>query len=85
MKNFEYVITDEMGIHARPAGQLVKEAARYKSLITITSGEKSVEAKKLLGIMSMGIRNGHTITVTIEGEDEEIALEGMKKFFQENL
>ncbi|RDU23915.1 HPr family phosphocarrier protein [Anaerosacchariphilus polymeriproducens] len=85
MKNFNYKITDDLGIHARPAGLLVKEAGKYSSKIQLICGEKSVEAKKLLGVMGMGIKCKQTVTITAEGEDEAAAIEGMKAFFQENL
>lgn len=48
MKNFSYVITDEVGIHARPAGLLVKEAKKYQSKITVDKGGKKAEATKLM-------------------------------------
>lgn len=85
MKSFTYEVKDELGIHARPAGILVKEAKNYKSVITIDNGTKKAEATKLMAVMSMGVKCGQTVTVTIEGEDEESAFEGMKNFFENNL
>lgn len=85
MKQFEYVITDSVGIHARPAGLLVKAAAAYKSKITITKGEKSAEAKKLMALMGLGVKCGDTVTVSIEGEDEDIAASAIESFFKEKL
>ena len=85
MKSFNYVITDEQGVHARPAGILVKEAKKYASKITISAGGKNAEATKLMAIMSMGIKKGTEISVTVEGDDEEAAAAEMEKFFQENL
>ena len=85
MKKFEYVIKDELGIHARPAGILVKEAKKYESKVFISAGEKKAEASKLIAIMSMGIKCGQTVAVEISGSDEEAAYEGMKSFFEENL
>ena len=55
MKNFTYTIKDEIGIHARPAGLLAKEVKKYQSKITITKGEKTVEAKKLMAVRGMGV------------------------------
>ena len=54
MKSFNYVITDEVGIHARPAGMLVKEAKKYESSVTIFKGEKKADAKKLMVLMGLG-------------------------------
>ncbi|MBO5088088.1 MAG: HPr family phosphocarrier protein [Lachnospiraceae bacterium] len=85
MKNFNYTITDEIGIHARPAGLLAKEAKKYSSKITIHAGEKSAEATKLMALMQLGVKCGQTIEVTVEGEDEATAVEEMKAFFEQNL
>ena len=85
MKEFDYVIADPVGVHARPAGLLVKKASEFKSEIIISNGEKSAEAKKLISLMSLGIRNGDNIHCRITGEDEEKASLEMQKFFRENL
>lgn len=85
MKNFSYVITDELGIHARPAGLLVKAAGTCESKITLTKAGKEVDAKKIIAVMSLGAKKGDEVTVTIDGTDEDSALESIKKFFEENL
>lgn len=85
MKTFEYTITDSEGIHARPAGLLVKEAKKYASKITITKDGKSADATRLMAIMALGVKGGMTIAVSAEGEDEDTACEEMKKFFTDNL
>lgn len=85
MKQFTYVITDEIGIHARPAGLLVKEAKKYQSTITITCNGKSAAASKLMAVMSMGVKHADTVEVSVEGPDEDTAFEEMQKFFHENL
>ena len=85
MKSFEYTIKDELGIHARPAGILVKEAKNYESKIKITKGQKTAEATRLMAIMGMAVKNGDTVTVSIEGPDEDQAFEGIKAFFESNL
>lgn len=85
MKSFEYTIKDEVGIHARPAGLLVNEAKKYASEITVTKAEKSAGAKKLMALMSLGVKQGETVTVTVEGADEDIAITELEKFFEENL
>ena len=73
MKEFKYVITDAEGIHARPATMLVKKAAGFKSDINIEAEGKKVNAKGVLGVMGLGAKKGAEITVTVDGEDEEIA------------
>ena len=85
MKNFSYVITDEIGIHARPAGLLVKEAKKYASKVVIKANGKSAEATRLMAIMGMGVKCGQTVEVEVTGDDEDTASEGMKAFFEENL
>jgi phosphocarrier protein len=85
MKNFQYVIKDELGIHARPAGLIVKEATKFSSSITIQKGEKAVDAKKLFSLMSLGAKKTDTITLTIDGEDEAAAYEALKQLLEANL
>ena len=85
MKEFKYVVMDELGLHARPAGLLVKEAAKYKSAITVDSGAKKADAKRIMAIMAMGVKKGVEVTVTVEGEDEDVAFEAIQNFFNENL
>ncbi len=85
MKSFEYTITDEVGIHARPAGILAKKVKEFNSVVTISKDGKSAEAKKLMAVMGLGVKQGQTVTVTVEGADEETAVVEMEKFFKENL
>ncbi len=85
MKNFEYVIKDELGIHARPAGMLVKEAKKYESKIMISKDGKAVEATKLMALMGLAVKCGQTIGVEVSGADEEAACEAMKSFLENNL
>ena len=85
MKTFTYTIKDEFGMHARPAGLLAKEAKTFSSTIMIDNGQKKVNAGKLIALMSMGIRKGDTVTVSIEGADEDLCLAHIRKFFEKNL
>jgi len=85
VKTFSYTIKDEAGIHARPAGLLVKKAKEFESVITLEKGGKSTAATKLMAIMGMGVKCGDTVTVMIEGADEEKAAAEMETFFGENL
>jgi phosphocarrier protein len=86
MKTFEYTITDPVGIHARPAGLLVKEIKSHAgSAVTITKGEKSVNALKLMALMQMGIKQGETITVNVEGGDEAATAAAIEAFLKANL
>lgn len=85
MKTLEYVITDELGIHARPAGMLVKEAGKFASKIMVASPKKEVDAKRIMGVMSMGAKKGETLRFTIEGADEDAAAEAIEAFLKANL
>ena len=85
MKKFNYVIKDEVGIHARPASELVKEAKKYSSTITITKGDKSAVATKLMAVMSLGVKCGMEVVITCEGDQEEEAAVELQAFLEENL
>ena len=85
MVSFTYTIKDELGIHARPAGMLAKEAVKWKSTVMVDNGVKKADAKRLMAIMSMGVKKDHVVTVSAEGEDEATCIEAMQKFFEENL
>ena len=86
MKQFQYTITDPQGIHARPAGMLVKAVKELDSTVTITKdGSKVVDASRLMGVMSLAIKAGNTVTVSVEGGNEEANVATVQKFFQENL
>lgn len=85
MKSFSYTIKDTVGIHARPAGLLVKEAKKYQSRIVLTINGKSAEAAKLMAVMGLGAKCGQSVEVEIDGEDEDAAMEGIKAFFEQNL
>lgn len=85
MKTFNYVITYEVGIHARPAGMLVKEAKKYESQIIIKKGDKQADVRKLMMLMGMGVKCGEEVTVEVNGADEEEACAAMEAFFRANL
>ena len=85
MQTFKYVIKDELGIHARPAGLLVKEAKNFTSNITLEANGKKGSAKGLMGVMGMAVKQGHEVTVNVEGDDEVAAAAAMKAFFEANL
>ncbi|MDO5402995.1 MAG: HPr family phosphocarrier protein [Eubacteriales bacterium] len=85
MREFIYVLTDPEGIHARPAGALVKAAAAFSSNITIGKDGKDVDAKRIFGIMGLAAKQGNEITLKAEGVDEDEAIETLSKFLKENL
>ncbi len=85
MKTFDYTIKDELGIHARPAGLLAKEAKKFASVCTITKDGNSKKLTQVMMLMSLGVKQGDTVTVTAEGEDEEEAIAALKAAFESNL
>ena len=85
MKSFSYTVKDESGIHARPAGMLVKEVKNFQSKVTLEKDGKSVDASRLMAVMSMGVKKNQTVTVTVEGDDEDAACDALKAFFETNL
>ena len=85
MVSFNYVIQDEIGIHARPAGMLAKEAKAFESKITLAAKGKEADVTRLMAVMGMGIKCGDEVTVSAEGADEEKAIEALKQFFEANL
>ncbi len=85
MKEFKYVIKDAEGIHARPAGELVKAAKEFTCGITITKDGKSGDCKKIFGLMGLGVKQGNEVIFTFDGADEEAAYEAVSRFVQEKL
>ena len=85
MKSFSYTVKDELGIHARPAGMLVKEVKNFKSKVTLEKDGKVIDAARLMAVMSMGVKKDQTVTITVEGTDEEAAYDALKSFFETNL
>ena len=85
MKTVEFTVKEELGIHARPAGMLTKEAKKYKSTIMLAKGDKSVNVLKLMALMGLGVKCGDTVTITVEGEDEETCAPVIEEFFNANF
>ena len=86
MKEFTYLVTDELGIHARPAGQLAKLAKTFaETTVTITKGDTTVKASQLMKLMNLGVKMGDEVKVAAEGPAEEEAVTALEQFFKENL
>lgn len=85
MREFNYVITDPEGIHARPAGELVKAAKEFESKITLTKDGKSGDCKKIFGIMALAVKSGNEVTLTFDGNDEDAAYEKISEFMKANM
>ena len=85
MKEFQYTVKDACGIHARPAGLLVKTVKGFASTATLEKSGKSCDMRKLMALMGMGVKQGETVTIKVEGDDEEAAAEAIQKFLSENV
>ncbi len=85
MKEIKYVLTDELGLHARPAGQLVKVAAAFKSEIQLGTAAKMVNAKRIMGVMGLALKKNDEMIITMSGEDEDAACAGIEAFLKESL
>lgn len=86
MKQFDYSVNDPLGIHARPAGLLAKLCKEYAdTTVTVVKGDKEAKASQLMKLMSLAVKQGDTVTVKVEGAQEEDAVAAVEKFFKENL
>ena len=77
MKEFEFVVTDPQGIHARPAGLLVKEAKKFESNISVFKGARKGDLKKIFTVMALGVKQGESI--------KEQAASAVEAFLKENF
>lgn len=85
MKEFKYVIKDEIGIHARPAGMIASTAKKFDSTVTISFNGKEVKATKIMAVMKLGVKQNDTITLTFDGSDEDQAYKAVSSIIEENL
>lgn len=85
MKEFKYVITDPEGIHARPAGELVKAAKAFQCSIRLSKDGREGDCKKIFGIMGLGVKKGNEVVITFDGADEDAAYEAVSSFMRDNL
>lgn len=84
MKTKAIRINLENGLEARPVALLVQEASKYESKIYMGSEDKKVNAKSIMGMMTLGLNNGEELIVTAEGDDEELAVDNIEKFLTGN-
>lgn len=78
----DVTITNDIGLHARPATFFIQKANAYKSSIWIEKDERKVNAKSLLGVLSLGIAKGMTISIIADGQDESSAIDGLVELIQ---
>ena len=84
MKTKAIRINLENGLDARPVALLVQEASKYDSKIYVAYGERRINAKSIMGMMTMELNNGEELIVSAEGEDEDVAIENIEKFLSGN-
>lgn len=85
MNTFDYIVVDEVGLHARPASQLVKFVEGLDSKVSVTKGEKTADAKRLFSLMGLAIKEGETITFTLEGENAPTEIVALEQFCKETF
>ncbi|SDH76054.1 phosphocarrier protein HPr [Alteribacillus bidgolensis] len=85
MQQKTFTITNDTGIHARPATQLVNKAGQFSSELTLEYNGKSVNLKSIMGVMSLGVGKGAEVTITAEGGDEEEAIQAVDEVVKEGL
>lgn len=85
MKEFSYTVTNPDGIHARPARELVRKAKEYSDRITLMKGEAQCDMKRLLAVMTMGIKQGDTVRVQAEGERETDTAAALEAYMKEHI
>lgn len=85
MKEFQYTIKDENGIHARPAGLLVQKAKSFQSNLTMLFEGKEADMKRLFTLMGLNVKQGSRVTVRVVGTDEETAAQELEDYFKNNL
>lgn len=85
MKQFTYTITNPLGIHGRPAVELVQAAKSFRSEIILEKGGRSTLCTRMMALMSLCVKCGDLVTITIQGEDEETAAPKMEAFFHAAL
>lgn len=85
MQTFQYTVKDPNGLHARPAGLLVKCAQGCASAVTVAKAGKTADAKRLFAVMGLGVKQNDAITFTVEGSSEQADCEKLKAFCSANI
>lgn len=85
MKTITHTITDELGLHARPAGRIVKLVSGFPGSVQIGTEAKMVDGKRIMGVMSLSLKQGDTVTITFDGDGEEELANEVMEYLKENL
>lgn len=85
MQKFSTIVSNDTGIHARPAKVLVEEASKFTSDIKIEANDVCVNCKSIMSVMALGATKGTNVKIVVNGEDEETAIKTLKDLFKNNL
>lgn len=85
LKTIEVKVQSETGLHARPASLLVSEASKYSSEIKLIKNDKTVNGKSIMGVLSLAVSTGETLMITVDGQDEDNAIECLRALFNNGL
>lgn len=81
MRKERFQVTNEIGLHARPASEFVATSGKFQSDVQLTYNDKTVDGKSIMGVMSLGIGKGETIEITVDGPDEDAAMAAIGALF----
>ena len=85
MKQITFTVTDPQGVHARPAGVLIKKIKEFQCAATISKDDKTADARKMFAVLGLGIKSGESITLTFDGADEEQAASALAQTLAEHF
>lgn len=85
MVKFNTTIKNKLGMHSRPCGQLLKLIGEYKSTVTLIGNGKEVDTKSIIKVMTMGLKQGDSIEVQVEGEDEAICAKAIEEMIEDGF
>lgn len=85
MKQFSYVLSNENAMQTRPMSNLVREAARFSSKVHLISGARAAALEEVRSVMGLNMHSGNTVTVTVEGKDEEAAVAAIQNYFVNHM
>ena len=85
MKQFSYVLTNKDALQCRPMGNLMREASRFSSRVSVSNGTRAAGLREIRDLMNLDMQCGNRVTVTVEGKDEEAAVAAIQNYFVANM
>lgn len=85
MISMKVILGNKSGLHARPANLFTAEAAKHKASVKVLKNGKEYNAKSIFAVLSMGATQGTELTIVVDGDDEELAMKGLKVLFDQNF